>query len=799
VRRHLLALAAALTVALLAVGAGRVTAAAPAPAEAGAQVRDALFAAQQDLVLDGGGAAAARVGEAERDLAPLAAELGPVAPAALADARAALARADRAARAGDGPALGAARADVWAALLRGAALAAQEATSAGDAAAADRWLGLREFRRPTRFSAAPADATEALGALRAGRLRPAAAREAVARDLLDAYGARMREALAGAEEARGRGFRARWAEQAAAARGYFRILAPRFRARRGAAAADEAERTFGALAASALAGDRAAFGAARTRAEAELAGFRAVPLAPEEATRRAGQLLHFLQLVPVEYGRGVEAGRVTHDFEVQEAITFRDGAEGAFTDLQDALARRDPAATRRAAAALATLRTDLADAIEGRRVADADAVKGAAQGALDDLDGAYPDEWRGGSAGADIDVVRVTLDRLQAAVRAGRYGSAESARLEAYAVFEFGPEIRLRALAPDLVNEAEGLLWYGAAGHEGMATLVAERAGPEAVADTRTALDSALDEVEVRLGSGASTGSIITNAAVLVFREGLEAVLILAAITASMLGANRRLRRPIMLGALGALAASAVTYWIAVEMIGQLAGFGEKLEAVVSLVAIAVLLLITNWFFHKVYWTGWISQFHGRRRRILSGAAGGFLAAQTVGLLLLGFSSVYREGFETVLFLQALQLEAGSWTVLQGVALGLAGVLGVGWLMFVVQRRLPYKKMLIWTGVMIGFVLVVMVGTTARVMQGVGWLPITPIPGLELPYWAGVWLGLNPTWEGILSQAGAIVFVAGSYVLAERIRGRRRSGSAAAPPAVREAAEVEAREPSHIS
>ena len=62
--------------------------------------------------------------------------------------------------------------------------------------------------------------------------------------------------------------------------------------------------------------------------------------------------------------------------------------------------------------------------------------------------------------------------------------------------------------------------------------------------------------------------------------------------------------------------------------------------------------------------------------------------------MLLGFSSVYREGFETVLFLQAMTLEAGALTVLQGVALGLAGVVAVFVLVIALERRLPHKKML---------------------------------------------------------------------------------------------------------
>ena len=51
---------------------------------------------------------------------------------------------------------------------------------------------------------------------------------------------------------------------------------------------------------------------------------------------------------------------------------------------------------------------------------------------------------------------------MQGAIAAGEYGKAEQARLEAYAFFEFGPEQRLRGLAPDLFVPSEGLFWYGA-------------------------------------------------------------------------------------------------------------------------------------------------------------------------------------------------------------------------------------------------------------------------------------------------------------------------------------------------
>ncbi len=90
------------------------------------------------------------------------------------------------------------------------------------------------------------------------------------------------------------------------------------------------------------------------------------------------------------------------------------------------------------------------------------------------------------------------------------------------------------------------------------------------------------------------------------------------------------------------------------------------------------------------------------------------------------------------------------------------------------ERKLPHKKMLIATGLMITWVLIVLVGQTVQVMEKVGWLPVTPIEGLHLPYWSGVWFGLYPTWEGILAQTAAATFVIGSYFAAEHLRRRKR-------------------------
>jgi len=87
-----------------------------------------------------------------------------------------------------------------------------------------------------------------------------------------------------------------------------------------------------------------------------------------------------------------------------------------------------------------------------------------------------PETWKKSTDESDYDLVAITLDRMEAAAGAGQYRQAEQARLEAYSFFEFGPERRLNAFDPGLGLDIEGLIWFGAAGKKGLATLIAQRA-----------------------------------------------------------------------------------------------------------------------------------------------------------------------------------------------------------------------------------------------------------------------------------------------------------------------------------
>ncbi len=286
---------------------------------------------------------------------------------------------------------------------------------------------------------------------------------------------------------------------------------------------------------------------------------------------------------------------------------------------------------------------------------------------------------------------------------------------------------------------------------------------------------------------GTSPAMAFLDIGVLVFREGLECILVLAAITASMTGARAVHRRPVAFGAGLGFVATAITWMIAITIMKQLIESvpALDLQAATGLLAVVVLVVIMNWFFHKIYWGGWIRAHNRRKKSLLADAEtnGGAQRRLLWGLVLLGFTSMYREGFEVVLFLQSYRLKFGSLVVLEGALVGiiLSGMVAV--MTFGLQRRLPYRQMLITTGILLGGVLLVMVGEQAQEMQLAHWITTTPIAALEpiLRPWMGMWFAVFPTVETLSAQLIAAIVVIGSYYAARRM-GREAAAETMAQP-----------------
>lgn len=643
------------------------------------------------------------------------------------------------------------QARLWTDLLAQSYRRLEEALRAGNLEEARNWASLREYRPATPYAPPAYDATLALEELAHNRLGVQEALTAVQSDLLGAYQARLTQAIEAAQQSQQQGYRVRLAEQIALAQGYFAILADAYRQQRGEAALAQAQQAFASEQPAAML--------------KALEGFQAAPLSPRERAKRANQTLRFLQLVPVEYRRGVRGAegevRITNELEIIEARSFLRSAQSAWKVLEPLLIKDQQAQVNLVNQRFAWLE----QALYANTPPTADRLSDEVAATVRLLSEMLPESWRRADPSGDLEVIRQQLRSLENAVAAGRYDLAETARLDAYAMLESGAEARLRAFNPQLALDLESLFWNGV-NPPGLARLIRDKASALEVRNTRRALENKLNEAARILGRETSPTTIGINAAIIVFREGLEAVLIIAALLASFRRPeNLHLRRPVWWGVGLALVASLLTWAVMWGTIQQFARFGERVEAVVSLLAIAVLLLILNWFYHKVYWTDRLADFHQHKQQAVQKTGW----AAILGLVAVGFESIYREGFETVLFLQSLVLQGGFRDVLWGILVGLSTVILLGIAIFRFQIKLPQKKMLIFTGVLILMVLVVMVGQTTHVMQVVGWLPIHAFP-LEVPFWLSSWFGLYATWEGIVLQALSAGVVLGSYFWAERIK-----------------------------
>jgi high-affinity iron transporter len=268
-------------------------------------------------------------------------------------------------------------------------------------------------------------------------------------------------------------------------------------------------------------------------------------------------------------------------------------------------------------------------------------------------------------------------------------------------------------------------------------------------------------------------GAAIINTAILIFREGLEAILVLSAIISGLVRKKQdNYWKPISAGAGVSFLATIVTWFIVVAIIASVNASELNIQAATGLLAVIVLCIIMNWFFHKIYWQGWINLHNRKKHKITGNSTEGVQNNTFWSLFLLGLTSVYREGFEVVLFLQNLRLKVGSEVILQGALIGLALTMVVGVLTFLAHSRLPYKKMLVFTGGLLVVVLAVMVGETVQEMQLAGWIGTTTL-NLNIPNWAGVWFCLFPTAETLSLQALAVIYVLGSYFAARYFTKRK--------------------------
>lgn len=673
-----------------------------------------------------------------------------------------LLEAGEAARSGDALALAAAWGRVWTNILWGSHEMTLAALARGDASTAATWLQLREYRQATKVTVIEDTSTRAIAALEAGEADPAATADIVGNDLRDAYFFRLREALNELEEAVENNFASRAAEWAGQARGYFNILQADMSHKQGEATTAQLAKNLAALEQSVINGDTPITKNKIAEVHAALANYQPIELDTAEVAKR-GQLLYlFTDLIYVEYKNGVRNGEITIPIEYQEALTFRDQAEAVFEEIGPVMATNDGQATERYAQLLAEMDEIMAD------LGEVEAIKARVEEARGLVGMTLEVSADTGDSESALVIINTLLDKVVAAAQAGHYAEAERTRLEAYAMFESGLEQRLVNRAPVMSRELEGLFWEGSGGQKGLATLLSEEAPSETIAVEIELLRTKLNEAQSFLAAELTGVFAFLNSLAIIIREGLEAVLIIGAI----LGYLRATQAPqkysawVYLGIAGAILLSILTWLAARSLITISVANRELFEGVTSLIAVAVLFYVTNWLFHKVYVIDWLTFVKEQVGKALG-------TGRAVALAGLGFTVVYREGFETVLFYQALLFDAQAAPVWLGFIAGVIIILAIAYAILKLSKRLPLKPFFTGTAIMLLLLAFSLTGKGVRELQEAGVIAVSLLSWVPENLVLMEVFGIFPTLETTLAQILLLMAIVITFAIS-RWQGQRR-------------------------
>jgi len=374
-------------------------------------------------------------------------------------------------------------------------------------------------------------------------------------------------------------------------------------------------------------------------------------------------------------------------------------------------------------------------------------------------------------------IVRTSIDQTLKLIKQGKASEAFAEAKDGYlAHFEY-VEVPLRVVDPGLTSEAEtkfaeirGLINSGASTGEIRTSIV----------ELRRMIDSA----ERRLTDEGITAPsvVVLQAFVIIFLEGLEAVLIVSVLLGYLESVKAtQFRKPILWGMALAVVATILTFVLLQTALTRLPGGEELLEAVTGLIAVGMLFYVSFWLIARIEEKRWMEFLRARVWTAVS-------VGSTAALVLVGFTAIYREGFETALFYQALLSFGpglGRWVAL-GLGLGLVALSVVGWFIFKMGRRIPIRAFLTTAVVVLMATSVALLGNAVRELQEVDLISLHRYPDWPpIPIYVAQAIGYWPSRETVTAQVVLIVIylLGASYLFVIRPN-RLRTPNPADPTAV---------------
>jgi high-affinity iron transporter len=360
----------------------------------------------------------------------------------------------------------------------------------------------------------------------------------------------------------------------------------------------------------------------------------------------------------------------------------------------------------------------------------------------------------------NIDQIRLKLSEMLRLYENKNYEGAQltarSAYLDSYEIVE----IPLRPIDPDFTLEME--IKFAE-----LRNLLQQHVPLQEVEGKTIEIRRGLDESE-RLVSGVgivAPAIAFSTSFSIIFREGLESALIIGAILTYLQATrNTRFKKHVYYGILIAVAATAATWFVAQYIIEISGANRELIEAVAGLSAVAVLFWVSFWVLNKIETKKWIEFVKAKVWKATT-------TGSVIVFVALAFFTVYREGFETVLFYQAMLSFARYMElyVVAGMIIGLAVIIGVAILINRLGRRLPLRVLFALTMGIGAYMSIAFMGNAVRELQELGVVPTTPLFGIvpRLDINLATMTGIHPTLESIIAQIVLLsIYLIGSlYIL----------------------------------
>jgi len=342
-----------------------------------------------------------------------------------------------------------------------------------------------------------------------------------------------------------------------------------------------------------------------------------------------------------------------------------------------------------------------------------------------------------------LDETRASIDETLALIKAGNEEQALAEAKDGYLSHFELVETPLRVADNNLTVEAE---------FQFAAIRTAIHAGRpiDEIRDQIIELRGMLDGAE-RAITDAGVGApaiVATQSFLILFREGFEIVLLLSVLLGYLEAARSpHYIKPILGGVALAAVATVITVLLMPTIFAILPVGREVLEAVVALVAVAVLFYVSFWLIARIEHNRWMEFVRARLWTAIS-------VGSTASLVLVGFTAVYREGFETALFYQSLMTfgEGLGRYILLGVALALVALTGVAVVVFRVGRKLPVRTFMNVAVIMVMATSIAMLGNAVKTLQAADLITYRRTDGPRLPIFLAEATGVWPTVPSLVAQ-----------------------------------------------